>query len=102
MLEKIPSGVGHALRHVRAGFEKLVGEDDEFAAVITDIALTSPAFAPGGLLPARFTDDGEGLSPPLEWAPPPEATASLALIVEDPDAPSPSPLTHLIAWGLAP
>lgn len=46
--------------------------------------------------------DGEGLSPPLAVAGVPEAAAALVLFVEDPDAPSPHPLVHLIAWNLPP
>jgi Raf kinase inhibitor-like YbhB/YbcL family protein len=38
-------------------------------------------------IPLRYTCDGEDTSPPLEWGAPPPGTASLALIVDDPDAP---------------
>jgi hypothetical protein len=58
------------------------------------------AFANGGRLPERFTADGEGISPPLFWTGVPEGTERLVLIVEDPDAPTPSPLVHAVVWGL--
>ncbi len=61
------------------------------------IKLTSPAFADHAAIPARFTADGEGISPPLEWTDIPTAATSLALIVEDADSPTPAPLVHAIA-----
>ena len=50
--------------------------------------LSSPAFAEGELIPTKYTCDGENVSPPLEWEGVPEQAKSLALIVDDPDAPS--------------
>lgn len=52
------------------------------------VKMTSPAFAEGAFIPVRYTCDGENISPPLTWTPPPPETASLALITDDPDAPS--------------
>lgn len=49
--------------------------------------LVSPAFAAGQAIPVRYTCDGEDISPPLRWGEPPEGTQSLALIMDDPDAP---------------
>jgi Raf kinase inhibitor-like YbhB/YbcL family protein len=102
MLEKMPRGLGHALRGVRAGYEKIIAEDDAFAQVPETIFLESPAFADGADLPDRYTADGERISPPLTWRGAPGAAASLVLIVEDPDAPSAEPLVHLLAWDLPP
>jgi Raf kinase inhibitor-like YbhB/YbcL family protein len=48
--------------------------------------LTSPAFDEGGMIPGRFTCDGEDVSPALEWAGAPESVGALVLIVDDPDA----------------
>jgi Raf kinase inhibitor-like YbhB/YbcL family protein len=48
--------------------------------------LTSPAFRDGEPLPARFTCDGDGTSPPLTWSSSPHGTRELALVVEDIDA----------------
>ena len=102
MLEKLPHGVGHALRGVRAGFAKVASEDRAFAAAADTIALTSVAFEDGGSIPPRHTADGEGISPPLAWRELPPGTAAVALLVEDPDAPTPEPLVHLLAWDLPP
>lgn len=50
--------------------------------------LVSPAFPPGGNIPAEYTCDGSDISPPLSWSELPAGTQSLVLVVEDPDAPS--------------
>jgi Raf kinase inhibitor-like YbhB/YbcL family protein len=51
------------------------------------ITVTSSAFPAGGPIPARFTCDGQEVSPPLGWSGVPDGTAELALVVDDPDAP---------------
>jgi Raf kinase inhibitor-like YbhB/YbcL family protein len=53
-------------------------------------ALTSPAFASGSAIPARYTCDGADRSPPLSWVAPPRGTRRFALLVDDPDAPDPA------------
>jgi Raf kinase inhibitor-like YbhB/YbcL family protein len=63
--------------------------------------LTSSAFANGQSIPRRHSCEGEDLSPPLSWTEVPESTSSLALIVDDPDAPGRT-FTHWLAWGLDP
>ena len=50
--------------------------------------LSSPAFAPSATIPKKFTCDGPDVSPPLAWSGVPEGTRSIALIMEDPDAPA--------------
>lgn len=49
--------------------------------------LQAPEFDDGGLIPSRYTCDGENVSPELQWLFPPKGTKSFALIVSDPDAP---------------
>jgi len=58
------------------------------AKPVTQVSLTSAAFQPGQSIPARYTCDGENVSPPLNWSEPPPGTRSFALVVDDPDAPS--------------
>lgn len=102
MLENVPYPLGKALRGVRAGRDKVAANAGAFAAVPATLSLTSPAFADFGQIPPRYTADGEKLSPPLAWDGLPSGTAGLVLIVEDPDAPSPTPLVHALAWDLDP
>jgi Raf kinase inhibitor-like YbhB/YbcL family protein len=51
------------------------------------LELTSSAFPAGGRIPVRFTCDGEEVAPPLAWRGVPGRARSLALLMEDPDAP---------------
>jgi Raf kinase inhibitor-like YbhB/YbcL family protein len=61
--------------------------------------LSSTAFAEGAMLPPRFTCDGNGVSPPLEWKDIPDGTQAFALICEDPDAPT-GVFTHWLLYNL--
>jgi hypothetical protein len=61
--------------------------------------LTSPVFENNGMIPARYTCQGEDVSPPLEIKEVPENTQSLALIVDDPDAPS-GTWVHWVVWDI--
>jgi Raf kinase inhibitor-like YbhB/YbcL family protein len=58
----------------------------EESTVPATMTLVSPAFEDGGAIPARYTCDGEDVSPPLAWDGVPDGTYSFALIVTDPDA----------------
>jgi hypothetical protein len=69
------------------------------AAAAAALVLTSPAFAPGGTIPVRYTCDGAGGSPPLRWTAPPPGTRSFALTVVDPDAPG-GRFVHWVASGI--
>ncbi|QOT74031.1 YbhB/YbcL family Raf kinase inhibitor-like protein [Sphingobium fuliginis] len=100
MLEHIPAWMGRIFTNVRAGHERLAIVRAGLQGTAPMIPLSSPAFAAGGRLPIRFTADGEGVSPPLVWGEVPAGTASIALIVEDPDAPTPNPLVHGLLWDL--
>ncbi|HLT36714.1 MAG TPA: YbhB/YbcL family Raf kinase inhibitor-like protein [Enhygromyxa sp.] len=67
----------------------------------TDMLLESPAFADGDSIPSKYTCEGEDISPPLRWSKLPEGTRSLALIVDDPDAPDPkAPKRTWVHWVL--
>ncbi|WP_066798833.1 YbhB/YbcL family Raf kinase inhibitor-like protein [Sphingomonas soli] len=101
MLEHVPHWLGRALSGLRAGSGKLAIVQPQLGSFET-LHLVSPAFANGARLPERFTADGAGVSPPLFWTGVPEGTVRLALIVEDPDAPSPQPLVHALVWDLPP
>lgn len=63
--------------------------------------LQSAAFTNGGAIPARYTCEGEDISPPLAWSGAPKEARSLALIVDDPDAPDPAaPKMTWVHWVL--
>lgn len=70
------------------------------------LTLTSPAFAAGTEIPTRYTCEGADLSPPLAWTAPPDGTRSLALVIDDPDAPDPAApkvtWVHWVLYGLPP
>ena len=65
------------------------------------LTLTSAAFEAGQNIPAIHTCDGNDVSPPLSWTNGPAAAKSLALIVDDPDAPDPAaPQRTWVHWVL--
>lgn len=65
------------------------------------LSIRSTAFAHGAAMPKRYTCDGEDISPPLEWSGVPTGAKSLALIVDDPDAPDPkAPKRVWVHWVL--
>jgi len=70
------------------------------AAPIT-ITVRSPAFAAGGPIPARFTCQGSDTAPPLTWSGLPAGAVSIALVVDDPDAPG-GTYTHWVVFNLPP
>ena len=63
------------------------------------IEITSEAFKEGGTIPWAYTCDGENKSPPLKWSAVPDATRSISLISDDPDAPG-GTWVHWVLWGL--
>ena len=63
---------------------------------VPNFAVSSTAFLNLRPLPASYTADGLGISPPLEWRGVPEGSGCVVLIVEDADSPTPRPLVHAI------
>ncbi len=100
MLEKIPEAIGHALRSQRAGLDKTAFHAVDLRAGMAAITVSSLAFADHAPIPQRYTADGEGVSPPLQWRGVPTSAESVLLIVEDADAPTPQPLVHAIVVAL--
>ena len=63
------------------------------------LKLSSSAFAHRGQIPDQYTCDGANTPPPLQWSNVPAGAKSLALIVDDPDAPDPKAPTHtFVHW----
>src|SRR5688500_6860642 len=105
MLEDVPAWLGKVLRNARAGHGKLAVARLGGAGTLHQggFELRSAAFEDGEPRAPSFTAaEEDSVAPPLEWSAPPAGTEELALIVEDPDAPSPEPFCHWLVWGLAP
>jgi len=64
------------------------------------VKLQSSSFPDGGAIPRRFTCDGADISPSLQWPAPPAGTKSLAIVMDDPDAPV--DFTHWLAYNIPP
>ena len=65
------------------------------------MTVTSSAFTSNGQIPVDYSCDGADRSPALTWSSPPEGTKSIAIILDDPDAPG-GTFTHWIAFNLPP
>jgi Raf kinase inhibitor-like YbhB/YbcL family protein len=63
--------------------------------------INSPAYAEGGQYPEKYTCDGQEISPPLEFAGMPGGTKTLALVLDDPDAPG-GTYDHWLMWNIPP
>jgi Raf kinase inhibitor-like YbhB/YbcL family protein len=67
----------------------------------TNFALRSIAFSHKGHIPFKYSCEGEDINPPLEFIAVPEGTKSIALIMEDPDAPN-GVFDHWVTWNISP
>lgn len=65
------------------------------------LSISSPAFARGQPIPTQYTCQGEDMSPPLTWSQIPEGSQSLALVMDDPDAPV-GIWVHWVLYNLPP
>jgi Raf kinase inhibitor-like YbhB/YbcL family protein len=70
-------------------------------AAAATLHVTSSAFVEGDPIPAKYTCQGEDLSPPLSWEGLPDGTQSIALICDDPDAPG-GTWVHWVLYDLLP
>jgi Raf kinase inhibitor-like YbhB/YbcL family protein len=86
---------------IGAGAIALAIAVSSLAAGAAKIKITSPAFQPGGNIPPKFTCDGANANPPLHFDQVPAGTKSLALIVDDPDAPG-GTFVHWLVWNIDP
>ena len=77
--------------------EDVIGDGGETPT----LDLSSPAFSDGEMIPEVYTCDGEDISPPLEWSGVPADTDSLALVMEDPDAPGRT-WVHWVIYNIPP
>jgi Raf kinase inhibitor-like YbhB/YbcL family protein len=68
---------------------------------VAEFTLQAPGFEHGEQIPRRNSCEGEDVSPALSWSGEPQGTRSLALVVDDSDAPV-GTFTHWLGWGLDP
>jgi Raf kinase inhibitor-like YbhB/YbcL family protein len=68
---------------------------------VASVTVTSKSFSSNGPIPIDYTCDGKEMSPQVTWSSPPEGTKSIALVVDDPDAPS-GTFTHWLVYNLPP
>jgi Raf kinase inhibitor-like YbhB/YbcL family protein len=66
-----------------------------------NLSVSSPAFEHNALIPAKYTCDGDDVSPPLTVQGAPDETRSLVLVVDDPDAPM-GTWDHWVVWNIPP
>jgi Raf kinase inhibitor-like YbhB/YbcL family protein len=81
--------------------EKEESQDEAKGEEVVDVTITSGAFAEGGMIPMQYTCDGADISPPLMWSGIPDGAKSLALICDDPDAPSKT-WVHWVLYNMPP
>jgi Raf kinase inhibitor-like YbhB/YbcL family protein len=82
---------------VLAGCAAGLGGSNPITPTPARIHVSSPAFAAGGAIPARFTCQGQDISPPLRWSGVPRGARELDVVMRDPDAPG----GNFIHWQLA-
>jgi Raf kinase inhibitor-like YbhB/YbcL family protein len=66
-----------------------------------ELTVTSPAFQPNQTIPEKYSCNSQNINPPINIEGIPQGTRSLALILDDPDAPS-GTFDHWIAWNISP
>jgi Raf kinase inhibitor-like YbhB/YbcL family protein len=95
LLAVLVSGIGLVVRRDESR------KDIVDAGTVPALTVTSSSFSDGAPIPAKFTCDGGDTSPQLSFSPAPAGTKSLALIVDDPDAPGGS-FVHWVVFNLPP
>ena len=103
LVTRVRDGAARAARHltlplffISSGFLIPGGRGGAPALVVS-----SDAFARDGQIPVIYTCDGSDISPPLSWAPVPQGTANIAILVTDPDA-SGGTFIHWVAYNIPP
>ncbi len=94
----IPIASRSAARYGPGEGADVVGEGE----APVSIKLASSVFLDGASIPTKYTGDGEEISPPLSWSSLPKSAKELALICDDPDAPTPEPWVHWVIYKISP
>jgi hypothetical protein len=106
--------IGHAIKCVTTGMPALLtggkpgcrAGDDRLAwfkpglKAAAELMIDSDAFENLSAIPSKYSADEQGISPPIRWSTIPEGAKSLALVVEDPDAPTPNPFVHWLLYNI--
>ena len=101
LIQGTPALLTGGIPGARAGDEYLAfNQTDLIAATTVDVK--SPEFEGGQEIPFRYSAEGQNISPPITWSNIPTGSKSIALLVEDPDAPLPQPFVHWIAFNIDP
>jgi Raf kinase inhibitor-like YbhB/YbcL family protein len=87
------AGVALSLIQIRSVF----GEERK----MSELSIASTAFSQNGMIPPKYTCDGADVNPPLAIGKVPDSAKTLALIVDDPDAPR-GVWVHWVVWNLGP
>src|SRR4051794_4763938 len=92
-------GAGCSTKEIAAATTASPGFSPPPGEVVATLTVTSAAFPPNGPIPSKYTCEGADTSPPLAWSDPPPATKSVAVVVDDPDAPDPAAPKHVfVHW----
>jgi Raf kinase inhibitor-like YbhB/YbcL family protein len=84
-----------------AGIVLVLAGSTASARDVGALTVTSSAFSAGGTIPSEYTCEGSSVSPPISWSAVPPDTKSVAVIVDDPDAPR-GTYEHLVVFNLPP
>jgi hypothetical protein len=97
------AGAGFLLYRLKpkAPFEPIPLPKEEIQFQDFNMKIESPVFENQEEIPSKYTCDGQDINPPLEFSEIPERTKSLALIMDDPDAPM-GTWVHWILWNISP
>jgi len=79
----------------------LTAQIKENSNPMEEISVKTPAFTANGMIPSKYTCEGENISPALEWSALPEKTKSIVLVMDDPDAPN-GDWVHFILFNIPP
>ncbi len=80
--------------------QKHAGVSKQKGDIPMSIKVESSAFVHNGRIPKKYTGDGRDMSVPLNWSNIPQGTKELALICDDPDAPTPQPWVHWVIYKI--
>ena len=95
-----PEGDNYAMKLLSFALVTAVLSATVVAQEPAKITVTSPAFKAGQPLAVDYTADGKNVSPPIAWTNLPAGTREIALIHEDPTAPTPQPFVHWLIYKI--